>query len=69
MERHARRYLFGFATATLLAGLARLFFSALPGLASARMLLFRRGAAADSFAGLERQLTRLEAKPGVRQQP
>src|SRR3954454_16366098 len=30
--------------------------------------LFRRGAAADSFAGFEAQLERLEAEPGVRQQ-
>ena len=30
--------------------------------------LFRRGAAAESFDGLERQLARLEAEPGVRQQ-
>jgi hypothetical protein len=30
--------------------------------------LFRRGAAAESFEGLDRQLERLEAEPGVRQQ-
>jgi succinate-acetate transporter protein len=30
--------------------------------------LFRRGAAAESFEGLEQQLARLEAEPGVRQQ-
>jgi uncharacterized protein len=30
--------------------------------------LFRRGAAAESFAGFESQLERLEAEPGVRQQ-
>jgi hypothetical protein len=30
--------------------------------------LFRRGAAGESFAGCERQLDRLEAEPGVRQQ-
>ena len=30
--------------------------------------LFRRGAAEESFAGLERQLDRLEAEAGVRQQ-
>jgi succinate-acetate transporter protein len=30
--------------------------------------LFRRGAAAESFEGLEAQLERLEAEPGVRQQ-
>jgi uncharacterized protein len=30
--------------------------------------LFRRGAAADSFAGFEQQLDRLEAEAGVRQQ-
>ena len=30
--------------------------------------LFRRGAAAESFEGLERQLERIEAEPGVRQQ-
>jgi succinate-acetate transporter protein len=30
--------------------------------------LFRRGAAAESFHGLDRQLDRLEAEPGVRQQ-
>ena len=30
--------------------------------------LFRRGAAAESFAGLEQQLERLEAEPGVRHQ-
>jgi len=30
--------------------------------------LFRRGVAAESFQGLDRQLERLEAEPGVRQQ-
>jgi uncharacterized protein len=30
--------------------------------------LFRRGTAAESFEGFERQLDRLEAEPGVRPQ-
>jgi succinate-acetate transporter protein len=55
-------YLFGFAAAVLL-------LSSLSTLGKREVLpLFRRGAAAESFAGFEHQLERLDAEAGVRQQ-